>query len=220
MGAADATPGTADADTSLDGAGSGVTLVQRVSNSLAMGTTLSVIFPAPPTSGHVLVLVGGTNIGQIASITGGSAAWTRAAFSTVYPNIEIWFGLTGASSTVTITATSLTGLTLSVSEWSGLATANTLDTATAMAGASSPASAGTIVTSFAPDLVIFGVADYTPNTFGTPNGGSWTTLDTAMSNSIQTVWYQVAPMAGTQGPQVSETLHMWDAAIAAFRTAP
>jgi hypothetical protein len=77
-----------------------------------------------------------------------------------------------------------------------------------------------ITTSHAPDLLIFGVADYLPNTFGTPTGGPWTMFDTVMSNSIQTVWYQVATSPGVYEGRVSETVHMWDAALAAFRIAP
>lgn len=195
-------------------------LVQRASDSLASGTTLSVTMPAAPAIGHELVMVGGSNIASLASITGGSANWTRAAGSTAYPNIEIWFGVADGTATVTITAIGTTGLTLALSEWSGLATVAPLDMATAASGTTSPASAGTITTTHAPDLVIFGAADYLVNTFGTPTGGTWTMLDTTMSSSMQSVWYEVATSPGAYQGQVSETVHMWDAAIAAFRIAP
>lgn len=211
-GDAGATSDTADASPSL--------LVQRTSDSIASGTTLSVTMPAAPTSGHLLVMVGGTNIAPLASLTGGTATWTRATFSTSYPNIEVWFGVADGTSTVTITANGTTGLTLAVSEWSGLVTTSPLDAAIANSGTTSPASAGMITTSHAPDLVIFAVADYLNNTFGTPTGGAWIELDHAVSNSEQVVWYQVATSPGTYEGQVSETDHRWDAALVAFRIAP
>jgi hypothetical protein len=210
----------AAADALTGDAGAGALLVQRAVDSMGSATTLSVTLPAPPASGHLLVMVGGSNINALVSISGGSPAWTRAAFSTTNPNIEIWFGIADGTPSVTIAAAGLTGMTLLVSEWSGLVTTNPLDLATATSGSASPASAGTITTSHAPDLLIFGAADYVPNTFGTPTGGPWTLLDSITSNSIQTVWYRVATTTGTYEAQVPETLHRWDAAIAAFRIAP
>jgi hypothetical protein len=195
--------------------------VQVASASVATTTSLAVTLATPPVSGHLLVMVGGGNIGQLSSISGGSTTWTRAAYSTQHPNIEIWFGVADGTSAVTITASGLTGMNLSVSEWIGPDTSNPLDIAMAAAGTTSPASAGTITTSYAPDLILFGVADYLPNSFEIPTGGPWTQLDSvAMGSSIQTVWYQIATAAGAYEGQVVETMHRWDAAIVAFRIAP
>lgn len=195
-------------------------VVQRASTGLAVTTMLSVSLPAAPASGNLLVLVGSANIASLASVSGGSAGWTRAAVSTTYPNIEIWYGAPDGSSTVITTASGTTGMTLWVSEWSGLDPTSPLDAAIAMSGTTSPAVAGPITTTHAPDLLIFGVNDYLPNTFGAPVGGTWIALDTVMSNSVLSIWYAITTASGEHDGEVSETNHQWDAAIAAFRNAP
>ena len=183
-------------------------------------TTLSVTLPAAPAPGNVLVMVGGTNIAGISSLSGGSAAWTRAIRSTINPNIEIWFGVADGSSTLTITTTVVTGISLSVSEWSRLDSANTLDVAAAANGTSNPPSTGPLVTTYAHDLLVAGVADYLPTTVANPTDGAWLVLNTATSNSIQAVWYQVTTVPGTYSADLAGTGNRWDAAIAAFRIAP
>jgi hypothetical protein len=200
---------------------SGPSLVQGAGNASASASTLSVTFLSPPTLGHVLVLVGAAHISAIQPPTGGTRTWTRAAFSTTNPNMEIWFGVSdGAATTITIQGTAPTGLSLWVGEWAGLATTNVLDTSSAMDGSTSPASAGPITTSSTPDLVIFGANSFLPNTFGVPTNGSWSALDTQIGGSVQTVWFEIATMAGVIEPTVTETKHSWDAAIAAFRISP
>ena len=85
-----------------------------------------------------------------------------------------------------------------------MASTNLLDMAVSTSGATSPASAGSITTTFARDLVIFGVADQTPNTFGAPQG-TWSALTTVSSNAtIQDVWYQVVASTGTFAPSATE----------------
>jgi hypothetical protein len=165
-------------------------------------------------------MVGGTNIAGISSISGGSAAWMRAIRSTTNPNIEIWFGVADGTSTHTNNASSSTGISLSVSEWSRLDLANTLDTSAAMSGMAIPASTGSLATTYPHDLLIAGIADFLPTTVANPTDGCWTVLNTAMSNSIQTVWYQVTTAPGTYSADLAGTSNRWDGAIAAFRIAP
>lgn len=195
-------------------------LVQETVDSKGAVTTLSVTLPAAPTIGNMLIFVGGSNIAALATITGGSTAWTRAIKSNINPNIEIWFGVADGSSTITIDASVLTGMTTSVSEWSGLPTSGPLDTARAMAGTSSPASTGMLTTTNANDLLISGVADYLPTAIGDPTTSGWTKLNTVSSNSIQTVWYQTTTAIGTYDATLASASNRWDAAIAAFRISP
>ena len=92
----------------------------------------------------------------------------------------------------------------------------TFDGAKSAYGSTSPASAGA-QSVHANDLVIFGVADQAPTTFGTPEGG-WMPLMPARSNHTeQRVWFTVAAATGTLAPSVTETALSWDAAVAAFR---
>ncbi len=214
-GAADAGPPGPDALT-------GPAIVQSAGDQAALVTSLSTTLPSTPTIGNVLVLVGGGQVSSLQPPTGGTSAWTHAASSTTNPNIEIWFGVAdGGSPTITIQADSATAMAVWVSEWTGLATVNTLDAAIGASGSVSPASAGTITTTSAPDLLVFGAASFLPNAFGPPTDGAWTALDTRDNDSSsQTVWYRIAPTAGDIAPTVTETRNSWDAALAAFRIAP
>jgi hypothetical protein len=196
-------------------------LVQQVTRSNPNAVTLSVTL-APPAPGDLLVLVGGDPHAPLTDVTGGGTTWTRAAISAVNANVEIWFGVTdGSSSTVTIDLPSSTApMTMAVTEWSGMATTNVLDLATVADGTTSPASAGTLVTTNARDLIVFAVADGSPNMFGAPAPGAWTAMTGLDAPISQLEWYQLRASTGTIAPEVTETAGAWDAAIAAFRTAP
>jgi hypothetical protein len=172
--------------------------------------------PAPPIAGHLLVAIGADEAGRLNGVTGGGvASWSLAAQSLANTNIEIWYGVTdGSSATVTVTADQDSlPMWVVVGEWSG---PTTFDGAKSAYGSASPASAGA-QSVHANDLVIFGVADQAPTTFGMPEGG-WMPLMPARSNHTeQRVWFTVAAATGTLAPSVTETALSWDAAIAAFR---
>lgn len=196
-------------------------LVQQITaTSNTTNTPLVATLPAVPSAGDLLVFIGAAEHGGLASVTGGGVAtWTRATRSLNNTNIEIWYGISdGSSAAVTATFPAYTLPIWSlVTEWSNMASTNLLDMAASTSGATSPASAGSITTTFARDLLIFGVADQTPNTFGTPQG-TWNAFTAVSSNAtIQDVWYQIVTSTGTFAPGVTESHHSWDAAIAAFR---
>jgi len=208
-------------DAAIDAPPNVPALQQQITNYVATGASLSATLPATPTSGDVLVMIGATPAGALTSVTGGSASWTLATRSTVNANIEMWYAVAdGSSPTVTIARTSnATVMWLAVSEWSGLTTPVVLDDSIATSGTTSPASAGSIATT-GPALVLFGVADGSPNTFGAPAPGTWTLMTGIAGADVQNEWYRVATSAGTFAPSVTETAHVWDAAIAAFHYTP
>jgi hypothetical protein len=172
--------------------------------------------PAQPGAGHLLVAIGADEHGALTEITGGGVpTWARAAQSLSNTNIEVWYGVSdGSSATVTVTADEDDlPMWVVVGEWSG---ATAFDGAKSADGTTSPASAGAQAV-HAGDLVIFGVADQSPTTFGTPQG-AWTELLPARSSHTeQRVWFTVAAATGTLAPSVTETALSWDAAVAAFR---
>lgn len=197
-------------------------LVQEVTNSAAMGSPLSVTLTSAPIAGDVLVMIGAANHGALASVSGGGATWTKASSSIDNANIEIWFGVTdGTSSMVSIELPANPfSIWMVVSEWSGVATVNTLDIAAAKSGQSSPASAGPIITTHARDLLLFAVADEAPNVFGAI-APPWSPLASVESPVVdQSAWYTFVSAAGTYQPQVSETGNNWDAALVALELAP
>jgi hypothetical protein len=185
---------------------------------------LSAALPVTPAAGDVLVMVGAAEHGGLTSVTGGGVAtWTRATRSVSNTNIEIWFGTTdGSSATVTIQFPPYSlPMWMAVSEWSGLATTGTLDAASSNAGSPSPAGPGTVATAHARDVLIFGVSDSEPNTFGVPAPGTWSAMTGVSSNVIdQAEWYQIVAVTGSYAPSVDESAHAWDGAIAALAIAP
>lgn len=230
-GAHDATPidgrpadASLDAAIAIDAPAPGAVLVQQKARERTASSTLATTLDAPPLAGHTLVMIGGGPVAPLVGVSGGGiATWRRAAFSPVAANVEIWYGVTdGSSSTVTITAESAaSSLTMLVTEWSGLATTLALDGASANADTTTTASAGQISTTNAPDLVLFAVASFTPNTFGTPAGfTALMPLAGAQTGVNQAAWYRQVATSGTVSPTVSVTSTEWDACLVALKLAP
>jgi hypothetical protein len=204
---------------------SAVTFVQQKTNNASSASSLSVTFTTnvSTTAGNVLVMVGGNSTGALTGVSGGGVGtWTKATSSLTHNEVEIWYGAvdvaTNTSTTpVTATASAAGGMYMSVTEWNGLSL--TIDKTAAQGGTTSPASPPSITTTNASsnDLVLFGVADNSGNTYGTPSGGTWTALSPQITTPVaQSVWYQIAA-AGTFSPTVTETAHSWDAVIAALK---
>jgi hypothetical protein len=131
-------------------------------------------------------------------------------------NVEVYLGVANGETSVTIGLPICTSqMSLSISEWERVAG---LDAATADDGDTSPATAGSLTTN-GQRLLLFSVANYAPNTFGTPSDGPWSSLtpiDVPVAGGVQIyTWYRIAP-AGTFAPSVSETNHDWDAALVAL----
>jgi hypothetical protein len=202
-------------------------LVQQTARGADDQHSLDVTLDALPTSGNVLVMVGGTERDRILTpVGGGVASWMQAARSLTYQNIEIWYGITdGSSSTVTITcacaSTALGQVKMSLGEWDGLITTNLFEVGEALAGTTTGpgvASTDAIVTLAAPDLLIFGVATLGtigPDVIGTD--GRWTAFDPIAVNEMnQSQWYQVVAGPGTYMPGAM-VIGDWDAAVVAFR---
>jgi len=87
-------------------------------------------------------------------------------------------------------------------------------------GTTSPANAGTLVTTNPRDLVVFAISDTAPDTIGVPGPGTWTALPVLDHAVIQEAWYLVANTTASFAPAVSETAHTWDAALVGLRIAP
>ncbi|NVB76982.1 MAG: hypothetical protein HOV81_01185 [Kofleriaceae bacterium] len=230
-GAHDATPGdgrladaSIDAAIAVDAPTSGAILVQQKGRERIASSSLATTLDVPPVAGHTLVMIGGGPVAPLVGVSGGGiATWTRAAFSPVAANVEIWYGVTdGSSSTVTITAQSAaSSLTMLVTEWSGIATTLALDGAAADAVQPGEATAGQIATTNAHDLVLFAVASFTPNTYGTLSGyTALTSLAGTQTGVSQVAWYREVTTTGTFAPSVSVTNSEWDACLVALELAP
>lgn len=203
------------------------TLVQSGTNSLNTAAMLQITLPAAPVAGHVLLMIGGTPSGELDSVTGGGATWTRAASSPSNSNIETWVGVSdGSSSTIVLNrANNLSAMWAVVTEWSGLTTTMTVDQATFAAGGINPVSAGSISTTHAHDLIVFAATGYSPMTFSMPTPGTWTALPgitmPALGGGVtQVEWYRIETATGTLSPQMTKSGGAWDANLVGLRIAP
>jgi hypothetical protein len=200
------------------------TLVQQTTKGDLSVSPLVAVLPSLPTKNNVLVMVGAATPGALASVSGGGVAtWKNAAMSTANCNVEIWYGESdGSSASVAIAYPNNTGLIwMNVSEWSGLVAAGPLDMATASNGLTGDATAGTITTTHAHDLLLFAVTDHSPVTFGGPTPGSWSAMTTIDDNGcMQAPWYADVTTTGAYAPSTTQNNSGWEAAIAAFKIAP
>jgi len=228
----DATDAATDAvtvDTIGDGPSTGVALVRHITAQALSTKSLPADLGVLPAKDHLLVIVGAAATAPLLRPTGGGVpTWKLAAQSVIEQNVEIWYGVTdGSSSAVTIVCNSMCDnnvgpMWMSLSEWSGLATAAPLGpmnaaTGTASGGMPGTASAGSITTIDAPNLLVFGVSDSSDIS---PVVTDWTVLDGIMVDSVvQRAWYRVATTIGPYAPGTTVT-SAWDAAIAAFHPAP
>jgi hypothetical protein len=197
-------------------------LIQQASNATNDVTTISTTLPALPANGRVLVMIGASISGELITVSGAGATWVRATNSLDNTNIEVWYGVTnGTNATVTITRPNdPSTMYLVVTEWSGLATANTLDGARSMSGSAATISAGSITTTSPHDLVVFAATALPPNTWGTPMPGTWAAMPGITSQFItQAEWSREVTSAGLQTAGVTHTGGVWEAAIVAFRVA-
>jgi hypothetical protein len=198
---------------------------QTANGFCSPATSISLTLPSAPGNTHLLIMVGGAQnigFGGITVTGGGVATWTVASRSDINKHVEIWYGITNGSSSV-VTLDSGGGaagdMWMQVSEWSGMATTGVLDQASAQSGTTSPASAPSITTTNANDLLIFGVSDTVANTFGTPTPGTWTALTSPpiCNFSSQAEWYRVVSTTAAYAPTVPVSGLSWDAALAAFK---
>lgn len=194
---------------------------QQVINYANQTASLSATFSSAPTSGNVLVMIGGTPSAPLTSVSGGGVTtWQLAVSSTIQSNVEIWYGITdGSSATVTIALTNNNSPTwLSVSEWTNLT--GVVDDTSKNDSSMSPANAGPVTTTTR-DLLIFGVSQFVPTTIGSPSPGVWTALQPIDGAFVkQREWYRIEPTAGSYSASVSVSNNGWDAALAAFEIAP
>jgi hypothetical protein len=200
------------------------TLIQQTTNSATAETPLVAVLPSRPVKNNLLVMVGATTQGALAGVSGGGVTvWANAAISTANCNVEIWYGLSdGSSATVSIAFPNEIGMIwMNVSEWSGLVSSGALDSGTAGNAPTGDATAGTITTTHAHDLLLFAVTDHTPVTFGGPTPGSWTAMTSVDAGGcLQAAWYAVVTTTGAYAPSTTQSSNGWEAGIAAFRIAP
>jgi hypothetical protein len=195
-------------------------LVQQTMLSDPGTAEIQISLTKMPTSGNVLVMIGGARNGVTGVSGAGVATWKIAASSVISPTSYIWFGVTDGTSATAKLQTGFAGEMWAVlTEWKGLATASTVDTNTHI-GATNPGAGTaplTVTTLSAPDVLVFAMSSFN-SVFDQPL--PWAELPAASANSIsQRAWYSLVNAPGTQTVQYTYAGD-YDATFAALRTAP
>jgi hypothetical protein len=192
-------------------------LAQHAGNQAVAIDTLTVTLSAPPKPGRLLVMIGGDPASPLQAVTGGGVpTWAIATRSIVNANVEVWYGITdGSSAKVDITLVGSGAVkTAVVTEWGN---ANGLVGASSDDGSTSPATTAPIATTTPDTLAVFAVANFVPNTFGTPGPNAWIQIPFATPMHSQSQWYRIVPTPTSVKPEVPITGNTWDAAVVAFR---
>ena len=214
------------------------TKVQGPIRGVATNSNIAVTMTSAPASGNVMIAVigitrdgGGSSTHTVNSISETGVTWSTSQSigvtdSTNHIDDEIWTGVvgSGASTSITITLSSLTSPTYAVadiSEYSGLLTTGLLDTTATNSGSSTTATTGTTAaTSQGAELWIGAI---TADTYAQSNPTNGFTLsDGALYSSYLSVGYleKIVSRSGTasSGTTVS-TSSPWIGCIATFKAA-
>ncbi len=208
------------------------TLVQSASaTETTNATSLSGSFPQATKSGDLLVLTaseytGATN--HITSVTDSAGnTWTRVGAYDVSghnSNGELWYAANAVpATTVTVHVASAASIAFEVQEFSGVATANPLDTSAGASNTSTSASSGTASSSIPNELVVGFLAGHNNAEAMTVTATGYTNLGQVTSTgTVASViaGYRVATAPGSQSyAGTFGTAMYWAAGVALFKPA-
>jgi hypothetical protein len=201
----------------------GSVLVQKASNSTGNASN-PVTFTSPNTAGNLLIVSVGWLNGGTASLSDSSNNTYVSAIgpTTNGPTSQIWYAanVAGGANTITVTFSQWNNSTISVFEYSGLATSSPLDVAAAATGNSNALDTGSVTTTQANELI-----------FASGYGNSGGTLTAGSNDAMEEydTWQgahlgledRSVTAAGAYNATYSDTnAWTWVAQIATFKTAP
>lgn len=210
-----------------------ITRAQSTTATTTAGTTIAVTYGSGPTNGNFLVAVISTKrtSSPVTSITQTGATWVLAISKTgttlgANNTTDIWYAenVSGAATTVTVNLGGSTNASCVFAEYSGLATASTLDQTASDAddyGTRNNGSGTTATTSQASELWIGGITDNTGSTW-TSTGGGFTKVAEALGTLVCTAFDEfIASSTGTastsNGHSFVPLSGQWTGAVATFK---
>jgi glucose/arabinose dehydrogenase len=204
-----------------------IALVQRASKDAGTTASTTLAFPAANAAGHfiaVAIRAGGLN--QTLTITDSNGNQYRKAvqFNVTLDGVTLAIfyaeNIKAGMNTIGVASAQSGTLRLSILEYSGVATANSLDVTSAAQGTSASPNAGTVATTANGDLLIGAVM--TANSAAMTAGSGWTLRDTvpASPNAKLAVEDTVQTTAGTKAATAAlSNPDTWGVVFAAFRAA-
>lgn len=173
----------------ISAAGMPISLVQQATGSWSSGSSYTISLGSAPASGDVLVLgsAGAGTTVSISSLSQTGVTWSKATSTTTNKDVEIWYGVAGASAgttlTVTLSRTATAAIDGNLSEWSGIATSSELLSGgySSTSGTSATPTTSLVSPTSGKSALIYGVA-LQGGTFSSGPTGGFTALSTPNSS--------------------------------------
>jgi hypothetical protein len=206
----------------------GIKLVQHASKDAGITTSSSLAFPSNNTAGNwIAVCIRAGKAGQVITVSDsrGNAYHQAVLFNMTVDSdtLGVFYAenIAGGANTITVSDTISTGtLRFAIFEYSGIATANSLDNSAAAEGVSAAPSSGNAATTANGDLVLGTILTANPATFTAGSGFSIEATAPAEPNAKVMVEDGLQALAGPVSATASlASSDSWGAAIAAFKSA-
>jgi Putative Ig domain/IPT/TIG domain/FG-GAP-like repeat len=201
-----------------------ITLVQHVSVDAGTKTTASQAFPSNNTSGNfiaVVVRAGGVGLALTVTDTRGNTYRQAAQFTNNADNtVGVYYAenIAGGANTVTVALPSSATLRVSLLEYSGIATANSLDGAVWATGAGVSPTSGSLTTTSSGDLLLGVVSTVTNANVAAGAGFTIKESVPALPNAKVISEDQVQTSAGNAAATATLSVSdQWGATLAAFK---
>src|ERR1041385_8089614 len=203
-----------------------ITLVQHIGKDAGTTTTSTLAFAGQNTSGNFIAVAirGGLSSSQVFTVTDSNgntykkAAQIGFTVSAVTSAIYYAENIKAGANTVTVSMTVSGPLRFAILEYSGVATANSLDAAAVATGTSTAASSGNATTTVSGDLLLGSVSTADSATFTAGPGYAIRDLVPASPNTKLITEDQIQTAAGTTSASTTLTASgNWGAVLAAFK---
>src|SRR6202521_1580841 len=186
-------------------AASGIALVQHTSKDAGTTTSSPLAFVGPNTAGNWIAVSirGGLSSSQVFTVVDSNGNTYRQAaqigFTSSAVTLAIYYAenIKGGANTVTVSDTVSGPFRFAILEYSGVATANSLDGTAMATGTSSLPNSGNVTTTASGDLLLGAVATTNPGTYTAGTGYKLEEFVPAEPNTKLTAEDQIQTSAGT-----------------------
>src|SRR5229473_7929751 len=205
-----------------------ITLVQHTSKDAGTTTTSSLSFTSANTAGNLIAVCvrGGLSSSQVFTIVDSNGNTYKQAsqigFTASAVTLAIYYAenIKSGANTVTVSDTVSGPIRFSILEYSGVATSNSLDAASATVGNSSSPNSGNLTTTSNGELLLGAIATTNAGSFTAGTGYTIEEFVPAPPNAKLIALDQIQTSAGLTSAAASLAgSDVWGAALAAFKAA-
>ena len=205
-----------------------IALVQHAGKDGGTTTTTSLEFPSPNTAGNWIAVCarGGFSSSQVFTVTDSNGnLYRRGAqigFTGSAVTLAVFYAenIIGGANTITVSDTVSAPLRIAILEYSGVATSNSLDAATAGTGTSASPSTPSLTTTANGDLLLGSIATTNPASFTAQSSYTISDFVPAEPNTKLIDEEKIQAAAGTASAEASlAASDSWGAALVAIKAA-